>query len=267
MQLINRAVATCQFELKRAISTQRLAVASVLTLFPPVMLGMMISVSQMAADDGFDTTEFLIVFLISLTCILSLLLWATPNVYSELEGKSWMFIASRPQGRVSNVLGKFLASLVFSFGICLASITLCVIVAAVLVQYAFDPVRAWIGLNATFLVGCICYAAVFSLIGTIFYRRAMVIGAAYVLGFEAIIGRVPTVIGKLTASYHLQNIGLEWIGSAQLKEQFSEVEFLNHMGEFSIWTHLVAVSLITVGALAAACFVIVNREYITSDET
>jgi hypothetical protein len=266
MQLINRAIATCNFELRRAISAQRIAVSSVLILFPPVMLSLMISVVKVS-NGVFEGTEVLIIFLISLICILSLLLWATPNVYSELEGKSWMFIASRPQGRIANVIGKFLASLIFAYAICLTSITICVLIASVFLPFVSDPVRMWLGLNGVFFLGCVCYSAIFSLIGTIFYRRAMVIGAAYVIGFEAVIGRIPAVIGKLTASYHLQNIGIEWIGSEQLKQNINEVGFLGEIGEFSTWLHLIAVAVITIIALGAACFVIVNREYVTSDET
>ncbi len=266
MQLINRALATCKFELRCSFSAQRLAVASVLILFPPVMLTLMISVTRFGGSASFDAVEVVIIFLISLICILSLLLWATPNVYSELEGKSWMFIASRPQGRISNVLGKFLASLIFSFCICCISITLCVGASTLLLQFVFDPVRLWVGLNGVFFLGCICYAAVFSLIGTVFYRRAMVIGAGYILGFETIVGRIPAVIGKLTASYHLQYIGLEWTGSEQLKQQIQQAEFLGAFEEHSVWIHLLAVAIITILALSAACFVIVNREYVTSDE-
>lgn len=267
MPMINRSLATCTFELRRSISAQRLSVASVLVLFPPVMLTLMISVARFGGSTTFDAVEVVIIFLISLICILSLLLWATPNVYSELEGKSWMFIASRPQGRISNVLGKFLASLIFSFCICCISITMCVLISTVLLDFVFDPVRLWLGLNGVFLLGCICYAAVFSLIGTVFYRRAMVIGAGYILGFEMIVGRIPAVIGKLTASYHLQYIGLEWMGSEQLKEQIQQAEFLGAFEEHSVLMHLIAVAVITTLALLAACFVIMSREYVTSDES
>lgn len=267
MQLLNRSLATCKFELRRSFSAQRISVATVLTLFPPVMLTLIISVARFGGSGGFDATELLIIFLISLICILSLLLWATPNVYSELEGKSWMFIASRPQGRISNVLGKFLASVAFSYFICLVSITMCVCISTILVRSSFDPVRLWLGLNGVFLLGCLCYAAVFSLIGTIFYRRSMVIGAGYILGFEIIVGRIPAVISKLTASYHLQFIGLQWIGSEHLIQQLEEAEIFGKMGDHSFWLHLFAIVLTTTLALGAACFVIMNREYVTSDES
>lgn len=267
MQLLNRSLATCKFELRRSISAQRISVATVLTLFPPVMLTLIISVAKFGGSRGFDATELLIIFLISLICILSLLLWATPNVYSELEGKSWMFIASRPQGRVSNILGKFLASVAFSYFICLVSITMCVCIATVLIRGSYDPVRLWLGLNGVFLIGCCCYASVFSLIGTLFYRRSMVIGAAYVLAFEIIVGRIPAVISKLTASYHLQFIGVEWIGSEHLKQQLEEAEIFGTFGEHAFWVHILAISLTTSIALIAACLVIVNREYVTSDES
>ncbi len=264
MQLLNRSIATCQFEMRRAFTRQRFAVGTVLALFPPVMLFLMLAIARVSTS-GFSIVEFLTVFLVSLVCILSLLLWATPNVYSEIEGKSWMFIASRPQGRIANVLGKYMASVIYSYIICLIAISLSAVVISMFERLQ-DPVRFWVSTNAVFFLGCLCFGAVFSLIGTLFYRRAMVIGAAYVIAFEVIVGRLPAIIGKMTASYHLQMLGLDWIGWFLGPEREKEV-FYQTFGDHPQWVHLTSVAVITLFALGTACFVIVNREYVTADET
>ena len=71
-----------------------------------------------------EVSQTLILLLVGLVTVLSLLLWATPNVHSELEGKSWVFIASRPGGRISNFLGKYMAAVYSSFLVSWASATL-----------------------------------------------------------------------------------------------------------------------------------------------
>ena len=260
MKIFSRAFATCQFELKRSMTPQRLSISAVLSLFPPVMLVLMMSISQ--AGNAFNITEFLVVFLVAMVCMLSLLLWATPNVSAELEGRSWMFIASRPQGRLANVLGKYLASVIFSYSICLIATTICIPLAVVLDQVE-DPIHLWISYNTVFLLACITYGAVLSLIGTLFYRRAMVIGAAYIVGFEAIVGRIPAVVGKISASHHLQNLGMHW--NPRLKLQIDSVtEIPTTLTDQ--WISFSALGAMTLIAIVAACLVIATREYASAEE-
>ena len=260
MKIFGRAFATCQFELKRALTPQRISISGVLSLFPPVMLLLMLSISRSA--NTYSITEFLVVFLVALVCMLSLLLWATPNVSAELEGRSWTFVASRPQGRIANVLGKYFASVIFSFGICFVATTTCIPLAVFLDQ-VHDPLHLWISYNAVFLLASITYGAMLSLIGTVFYRRAMVIGAAYILGFEAMIGRIPAVVGKISASHHLQNLGMHW--NPRLKLQIDSVTELP-TALTAQWISLAALGTMTLIAIIAACIVIASREYVSAEE-
>ena len=132
VKLWRGAAATCMFELRRSMSVQRISVSIGMALFPPAMLSLLIFGAKVSSADGgaqmIDSAQFLAVFLTALVLLLSLLLWATPNVYSELEGKSWLFVASRPAGRTLIFLGKFMASVVVSLAICFTAITLCVLV-------------------------------------------------------------------------------------------------------------------------------------------
>lgn len=269
--LLNGALATCSFELRRSFTFQRTAVSLVLSAFPPVMLGLLILGMEMSGAEQARTmiqesVTILTTLLVSLVCLLSLLLWATPNVYSELEGKSWSFIASRPGGRISIFLGKFLASFVVSFTLSMLAITMCVTLAATRLHIV-DPQMLWFSLGGVYLFGCAVYAAVFSLIGTFFIKRAMVVAAGYFIGSDIVIASIPgALINKLTIRYHLQEIGIAWLGwffpGGTSEEQYREV-----FGEaLPIGVHVGAVILITVLALAAGIWIIVNREYITSDQ-
>ena len=109
MQLIHSIIATAQFEMGRMMTLRRLAVTGVLATFPPLMMSFMLSQGM------HQESIFVIAVLSGTVCLLSLLLWATPNVYAELEGKNWTFVTSRPHGRWSILFGKFLLAVFWSF--------------------------------------------------------------------------------------------------------------------------------------------------------
>jgi ABC-type transport system involved in multi-copper enzyme maturation permease subunit len=283
---INGAMATCGFELKRSFTFQRTAVSIVLALFPPLMVGLMIGATQVAnaaiqtdqeiqeraVHHAIETIQivqgfapFAIVFLVSLVCLLSLLLWATPNVYSELEGKSWAFIASRPGGRVSIYLGKFLLSVIVSFAISLVALSLSVLVAHQLLTLP-DPQRLWLSLTGIYLLACLVYGAIFSMLGTLFYKRAMVVAAGYLIGSEVFLATIPAVIGKLTMRFHLQELGIRWIGFFLPFDSEREYALL-YGPQWPTWANLLVLIGTGCATLLIGGLVIVNRQYITSDES
>ncbi len=268
---LNGTLATCSFELRRSFTFQRTAVSVMLALFPPVMMGLLILGTEMSgaaqARSGIlEFSKIITVLLVSLVCLLSLLLWATPNVYSELEGKSWSFIASRPGGRISIFLGKYLAAFLVSFAISLSAISMCVILADARLGIE-DPQGLWLALCGVYFFACIVYAAVFSLIGTLFIKRAMVVAAGYVVGSDIIMASIPgALINKITIRHHLQEIGINWIG--WFVPGSTEEEFRQVFGQgMPVMMHVLIIVGITLAALALGGWMIVNREYITSDQT
>ena len=268
----NGAIATCSFELRRSFTVQRTAVSIVLALFPPAILLILILATRLSGDIYAimaiqDFTKLLTVFLVALVCLLTTLLWATPNVYSEIEGKTWGFIASRPGGRVSVFLGKFLASFLVSFGVSVIAISLCIFLA----DRSFGIVDAqglWIAICGVFLLGCIVYSAVFSMIGTLFIKRAMVVAAGYLFGSDVILASVPdAIINRLTIRFHLQELGIAWIGWF-LPSPSTEADYREVFGAaLPIWIHIVVLFGVTVLALSFGGWTIVNREYITKDDS
>jgi ABC-type transport system involved in multi-copper enzyme maturation permease subunit len=276
---LNGAWGTCSFELRRSFTFQRTAVSTVLALFPPVMLGLLIFGSQVAQQNVNEpdvqqamtniqsTSTLLTVLLISLVCLLSLLLWATPNVQSELEGKSWSFVASRPGGRMSVFLGKFLASFLVSYAISLISISLCVWISNRMLGSG-NPQRLWLSLSGIYLLGSLVYAAVFSMFGTLFVKRSMVVSAGYLIGSDFVLASIPgALINKLTIRYHLQEIGISWMGWF-LPPFMPEQDYRSVYGEAwpTVW-HVLIVLGVTAAMLAIGGWIIVNREYITTDES
>lgn len=275
------ALATCAFELRRSFSAQRLAVSAVLALFPPTMLSLLIFGAKYAqrakAQDGsmvygsgsvmIDSAPFISVFLIALVLLLSLLLWATPNVYSELEGKSWTFIASRPGGRKSVFLGKFLASVLVSFSISLFAVSLCVLIIRQN-HGTVEPARLWVSMNLVYLLAALIYSALFSMIGVVFVKRAMVVGAGFLIGFDVFLASLPgALINRFTVRHHLQEIGIATIGWFFPTPAGTENEYRFIYGhEWPVWVHVVIVLVATVVFLMVGLKVISSREYVTSDQ-
>lgn len=276
-RIINGALATCRFELHGSFTFQRTLVSLVLAFFPPVMIGLLILGTQtlerrvndvdvqnaMGVVQGYST--FAMLCLVSMVCLLSLLLWATSNVNSELEGKSWKFIASRPGGRISVFLGKFLAAFVVSFMICTISISLSVLAIDGMLHIP-GPERLWLSTMGIYFLGCLIYSALFSMIGTLFIKRGMVVAAGYLVAADLILASVPgAMVNKLTTRFHLQEIGIQWLGWFLPGD--AEREYRLMYGDaWPTWLHVVILLSATAMALGVGMWVIVSREYVTSDE-
>ncbi len=266
---INGALATCRFELTRSFSAQRLASSFGLILFPPIMLWVFITgaLRTSVAGEVLEFVLFTLIFLVALVSLLSLLLWATPNVHGELEGKTWSFIAMRPGGRIANFLGKYLLAVLVSFTISFFALTLCVIISN---QYAvlgtgFEPWQRWGTLTGIFAIACLVYGAILSMIGTWFTKRAMVVGAGFLVGVETILSLIPAVVSSFTMSYHLRRLGELWLGWFLPDEQAEYEMIFGPAGP--VWFHLLCLGSAAVIALIAGCLIVVNRQYAIGEET
>jgi len=264
---INGALATCRFELKRSFSIQRLLSSLGLILFPPLMTWMII-LGGLRSPRGevLEYVLFTIIFLVALVCLLSLLLWATPNVHGEIEGKTWSFIAMRPGGRISNFLGKYMTAVLVSFLTTFFALTLCVVVAD---HYgtlggSSEPWEKWGILTGIFAIACLVYGAILSMIGAWFTKRAMVVGAGYLIGAEAVLSMVPAVVSSFTMSYHLRRLGELWLGWFLPNEQMEYEMIFGQPGP--TWFHLVCLGTAMIAALVIGCLIVMNRQYAIGEE-
>ncbi|MFO0264612.1 MAG: hypothetical protein ACK53V_23530, partial [Planctomycetota bacterium] len=229
----------------------------------PALIIVLIGISAGREGMQIPFMETLIILLVGLIGVLALLLTASTGVYSELEGKSWVYIACRPYGRVATVIGKYLAALVLSYGISLLAATLAVMAA----QWRGNlprPEYFWFVTAGLLFLACAVYAAMFTLIGTLFYRRAMVFCAAYMIVVEFMLANIPALIRGLTIRCHLQELaisGYGWIMPLQ------EEPYRLLYGEYPIWMNFTALALFISVTLGASAFFVMNREYVTGDET
>ncbi len=260
MSIVNSILATIRFEMSRVMTLQRLGVALVMALFPPAMVAVLDRSGALAAP------EFVISVLCGMICLLSLLLWATSNVYTELEGRSWTFVTSRPFGRWSILFGKFLIAFVWSFLISWTALTICMLIglnADFLTEAS--KLRIWFYLSVLLFLASMVYSAIFSFLGVIIQRRAMVVAVGYFLIVEIVCALIPAVIGKLAMTYHMMSLLSQWLGWI-IPDPQAEQEFAALYGQYPQWVHLGAIFLMTFIMLGASAIVIRAREYITLED-
>ncbi len=83
------------FEWHRSLSVGRILTWLVLLLVPVALMGavLFLTRSEIPSTFLYVATYILVPQVI---CMLGLLLWATPAIHSELEAKTWVYLAMRP---------------------------------------------------------------------------------------------------------------------------------------------------------------------------
>ena len=210
-----------------------------------------------------DTVWGLILFglIPEVITLFGLLLWVTPVVQAELEGRTWIYLAVRPRGRVSLLLGKYLTAVTWTALAGCVSATICVQIAQ-----PEEALRLWITMLALVGLACLGYGALYSLIGVLLHRRAMVIAVAYTLIFEFLVSLIPAVINKFTVQYRLRNLLVSFMDWRELLMQESGEASDVLLGKEPPWLHVIILIGITIFLLAVAAQVIQRKEYATADE-
>ena len=255
---MHNILTTTSFEFRRSLSVQRVGATMILALFPPTMLAIVM------AGGGGEFARLATCTMVLFVGLLALLLWATPNVHGELEGRSWAYITSRQDGRFSLLFGKFLNAMIWSFLVCFAATTLCAAVVYTLFVSS-DSLEIWFGITLLVLLASPVYSAIFSLIGVVFSRRSMVFGAGYILLFEFVLASMPANVNKITARFHLQVVAFELMG--WFIPMFDKSEWDMLYGNTWVSVSLFALLTITVVYLGIAMAIIRWREYVTSEES
>lgn len=248
--------ATVRFEFLRSLTIGRLMGVLVLAAFPPAIT---LIVCQMP---GAPPVLLPIGVTSLIVCVLGNLLWSTPVVSAELEGRTWLFTASRPGGRLALFLGKWMVAVLWTFGVTWSAVT-----ASMAISTAFqpeaDPLWTWGVLSFTSLLGCVAYASTFTLIGILFHRRAMVAAMVYGMVFEVVIGQIPALINVITVRSHLFHLAIHTLAPADVLE-LPETELV--FGKKDLLGHSVALLIIAAVACVISGLVIRFREYLTTNE-
>ena len=264
--LLQIIASTVRFEVVNNFTFRRFLVALILGMFPPTMLFLVLFVSQGAIPLPVEVIICIFVFIVGQ---LSLLLWATPNVYSELESRGWVYLTSRSQGRIGLMFGKYLAAVFNAWMVCVISMTICLVVADAIVSFDRPMPFIWLGFVGLITCASFAYGSIYSLIGVIFQKRSMVIGAVYAFVSDLILANIPALVSKLTIRYYLQGLSIKWlnirIDAAEVDSD--AIEILTFPSQIGVFWLLAGICILTAICLAVATYIIRYREYMMSDET
>ncbi|MEC9091563.1 MAG: hypothetical protein VX438_02570 [Planctomycetota bacterium] len=272
--ILGKVIATFVFEFSRSLTTSRIATSMVLTLFAPVMLGLIGFFNQTDIYTRIPAIGCLILIGVFhlLAIFLAVLLWATPVVYSELEGKTWTYLAIRPNGKLASTLGKFVNAVFWATMTASISLTCsCIVVSRFLGDFALNtstPKAAdlwviWYSVLPCLFLGSLALSAIFIHIGLIAHKRGMVFAVIYGV-VDSLLQLLPAVIRQFTVSFHLRNLAIK---NANFEAADMPQGVENIMtDDTSIWMHALALLAITLVHLGASIWWLHAREYINAEE-
>ena len=255
------------FEWRRSFTAPRLAWLAALGAFPPAIVVLInIAISNASPRDRQQVEPWTLTLFVLGPMVVSMLgvfLWATPAVSSELEQRSWTYLAVRPNGNRAVLLGKYLVAVTWTLPSALIGITIAVILTAVPFSDAF---RLWLTLVRLIIISTLAYGAIYSLIGVIMQKRAMVVAVAYTLVLEVFVGWIPAMINQFTVQFRLRSLLVDWMGMrhGEIGRAFMKQNLLSAA---PTWHHIAILFCGIVFVLGTALAVLHFKEFSSASET
>lgn len=253
-------LAVFRFEWKRSLTLPRIVWWILLAAFPPVLFGLIgIYVGLPLSPEPAEI--FVYILCPGVVCMLGTFLWAAPWLSAELEGRSWVYLTSRPHGAVSVLLGKYLLAVTWALPAGLISSTL-----SALIMVESDRFRlVWV-MGVLVMLSCLAYAAVFVLLGTLFPKRAMVIGVFYALVFEVVLASIPAAVNLITVQFRLRSLLIRWLDWESRADDVQEL-FRLYVNDESAVRHACTLLAMTAVMLLASATIVQWKEFTTASET
>jgi ABC-type transport system involved in multi-copper enzyme maturation permease subunit len=190
----------------------------------PVLLAAVV-----VAQGGFDLPDqeevamgiFLYVLYPQSLCILAALLYGSSLLAAEIEGKTLVYLFTRPVPRALVLLWKYLATVSALVGLTVVSLTL----SFALAGFA-GGARMYLTLLATVVAALLAYTAIFCLLGLVVPRRAIPAGLIYAVLVEVVLSFVPAVANEIAVSHYLRSLALQLSGRTlppEVQEVFTPV--------------------------------------------
>jgi hypothetical protein len=111
----------------------------------------------------------------------------------------------------------------------------------------------------------VSYGAVYSVVGVLVPKRAMVACVFYTIASEVILSTVPAAVNILTIQYRLRCLFVRWMNWDASLAQNNPV-FMAYFGEDSATWHLGVLMAFTVGMLILGAVVLTWKEFTSEAE-
>lgn len=261
---MNQLRAVFFYEWKRSLTFGRIAWWVFMASFPiviTIMIRLLPLFETEVQEDRRDTVwSILLYVLIPCVCsALSVLLTAGPAVAAELEQRSWVYLATRPNGIFWLLLGKYLVAVTWGVTAAWVGTT-----GSILLSNVESPIQIWVAMMALCFLSCFSYSAVYLLIGTLFPKRAMVFCVMYTGFVEVVLGFIPALVNRLTVQYRLRSLLVQWVPTDKSLQDSSAFEYV--FGGDSSFLHCFWLLTLTSLFLAAALVIAHRKEFTTASE-
>lgn len=187
--------------------------------------------------------------------------YGTSLIADEVEDKTITYLFTRPISRGAVLVGKYLGFLLCTSLVVLPSVTLVYLVIVPLlggsIGQSFPTFVTDLGLLG---LGLAVYGALFALVGA-WFKRPLLTGLIFVFGWEPASMVVPGYMKSFTVSYYLQGLvphAMPQDGTMSLI--LSVVQAFQ--SPMTVWSNVVSLLCIWVGALALAMWAVEHREYV-----
>ena len=242
------------FEFRRSLTWRRALLTLALAAFPAALISLV--QLQGAHLERDDRGELFLFFLIPVVlCIVAVLLWATSLIHTELDEKTWTYLALRPVGRGQILIGKYLSAVAWTWICAAVSLGACLLI----LRASGDDNLPGGALALLAAVSATVYGAVFALIGVLFPARAMVAAIAYAAVMEALVAWLPSAINRFSVLYHLRCLFAHWI----LQYEGAHGPYFDSLfyGDAPPSQHLALLFAIAILALALATLLLRRRQF------
>ncbi len=261
---MNELFATVRFEFSRVMTAGRIVWWFVLAGFPILIAGL-IRVFPMAdasseADSHLVWSVAIYLLVPCITCAMGVLLSAGPAVATELEQRSWVYLATRPNGIFWLLMGKYVVAIIWATSAAVVGLTV-----AVLFTGQETIVRIWLGTAALCVLSSMSYASVFLLIGAIVPQRSMLFCVMWTAGVEGFISLIPAIINRMTVQYRLRALFVDWVQPGD--EIQEDPLFALSLAEGPWYLQILWLMALTSLFLAAAQVIAHKREFTAATES
>ena len=208
---MNALRAVFLYEWKRSLTLGRISWWFAMAAFPVIITVLIRTLGDFENSGDIEAQKSMwsVTFyaLIPGVCVaLSVLLTAAPAVASELEQRSWVYMATRPNGIFWMLLGKFLVSVTWATTAAWLGTAFSVMLCGM-----DEKLRMLSSLTALSLLSALAYSAVYMLVGAIAPKRAMVFCMMYTVIVELVFGSIPAVINRMTVQFRLRTLFVNWM--------------------------------------------------------
>lgn len=216
-----------------------------------------IRVNNMAVDGPFIFGLMIWAFFVKFSVPVLGVFYGTSLIADEVEDKTITYLFTRPIAREAVLIGKYLAYLACTVFVVLPSI--------VLVWILVIPMGGSLGANFLDLVkdlgivaaGLAVYGALFAFIGA-YFKRPLLIGLAFIFGWETAVVAFPGSFKFFSVAHWLQGL----VPHAMPNDSTASMLMALFREPPTLVGSVVALSLILVGFLGVAAWIVARREYV-----